>query len=382
MHPSVRDAFRTDLGAAQTAVQAGVVDDRARVAASHWNLWLDFCTKHSMDPWFRQGDDPVPYLQVFAARYRDGRLAPSGQSVRSSTVTNALRNIGQTYQSVGARDIRLDHRGKVDFRLSRMLRAYTKEDPPPSRVKPVPMQLVVQVVLTAYSPANFHDKALQTIADMTCIGFYFLMRPGEHTVTANNTPFKYADVEVFIGHTKLDWRTVPYPTLEAATHMRLTFTTQKNGVKGEIIAHGRSGHPRVCPVKATVRRLKYARMLNLPNTAPLCTYHTNTGNTKHVRSADITKALRTCLATLPPTSVDIRSSEIDARSLRAGGATALLNAGVDRNTIQLVGRWKSDAMLRYLHVSNLPVMQSFAMRMFNRGATDVPPGFHVPALPP
>jgi hypothetical protein len=39
---------------------------------------------------------------------------------------------------------------------------------------------------------------------------------------------------------------------------------------------------------------------------------------------------------------------ISARSMRPGGATALLCASVDADSIKLVGRWKSDSMLSHL----------------------------------
>ena len=55
--------------------------------------------------------------------------------------------------------------------------------------------------------------------------------------------------------------------------------------------------------------------------------------------------------------------EVSARSLRAGGATALLVGKVDPDIIQLIGRWRSDEMLRYLHLSAEPVMKDFARKM-------------------
>ena len=75
---------------------------------------------------------------------------------------------------------------------------------------------------------------------------------------------------------------------------------------------------------------------------------------------------------------DIKPSQVEARSLRAGGATAMLIAGIDSNTIQLIGRWKSDAMLRYLHVSANPAMRQYARLMFTQGAMAFNPGTTVP----
>ncbi len=121
--------FRADLRAVQETFRTGVVESTATAADKWWNTWMAFCRDHAVDPWFPDDIDPIPYLQVFGQRYRDGRLAPRGQPVRSDTVAKVLRYIGQGYLRVGARDIRLDNSGRVDFRLSRQLRSYTKADP-------------------------------------------------------------------------------------------------------------------------------------------------------------------------------------------------------------------------------------------------------------
>ena len=386
MHPQVRSEFTRDLGAAQAAVRAGVVDQRTRNANSHWLLWVDFCAECSVDPWFHDGQDPIPYLQVFAARYRDGRLAPRGQPVRSGTVSDALRSVGQAFQSVGARDIRLNPHGRLDFRLTRQLRSYSKQDPPPTRVKPVPIQVVQTMVHAAYMTPQ-QDAGFQAIADMACLGFFFLLRPGEHTFHRDNTPFTVSDVRLFVGNRRLDLLSSSAAEMAAATNVQLVFTTQKNGVRGEIIAHGRSGAPLVCPVAAVARRVCYLRGVGLPPTSPLCLFLDSDSNPRYVTSRLLTEALRAAVTLLGPANIDLQPHEIEARSLRAGGATALLCANIDSNTIQLIGRWKSDAMLRYLHVSALPVMNRYASHMYSGGnysflpyAIHPPPVF--PTLPP
>jgi hypothetical protein len=111
---------------------------------------------------------------VFAQRYRDGRLSPGKQPVRDSTVADAIRMVGQTYKQLGTRDFRLDKSiGQLDFRL----RVYEKQDPTPTRFKPTPIQLVKAVVDKAYKSTR-PSEAKQAIADMICIAFFFLLRPG------------------------------------------------------------------------------------------------------------------------------------------------------------------------------------------------------------
>jgi hypothetical protein len=55
------------------------------------------------------------------------------------------------------------------------------------------------------------------------------------------------------------------------------------------------------------------------------------------------------------------------RSLRASGAMALLCADVDLDHIRLLGRWRSDEMLRYLHVQAFPIVAPLAEQMVRHG---------------
>jgi hypothetical protein len=64
MHPLIRDEFTSDYGTVQTALRSGVFLSRTSKASHTWNLWLDFCTTHAIDPWFPHEADPIPYLQV------------------------------------------------------------------------------------------------------------------------------------------------------------------------------------------------------------------------------------------------------------------------------------------------------------------------------
>jgi hypothetical protein len=46
---------------------------------------------------------------------------------------------------------------------------------------------------------------------------------------------------------------------------------------------------------------------------------------------------------------------------------ALFCAGMDKTTIQLLGRWKSDELLRYLHAQAFPVIAHCAQLMLHHG---------------
>ena len=214
------------------------------------------------------------------------------------------------------------------------------------------------------------SPALLAAVDMLIIGFYFLMRPGEHCYTTSadtSHPFLFRDVELYCGNTCLDHASASHYTLQTATFVKLTFTTQKNGVRGERIGHARSGHRQFCPVAAIIRRIWHHRTYGSPTHTPLhCFYNTFGGVPHNTASSTITQLLRDSCAAVGE-SLGLLPAEIDARSLRSSGAMSLLCARVDTDWIKLLGRWKSDAMIRYLHVQAAPAMQNFASKMLDGG---------------
>ena len=65
--------------------------------------------------------------------------------------------------------------------------------------------------------------------------------------------------------------------------------------------------------------------------------------------------------------VGFTPENFSARSMRAGGAMAFLMARVDTDKIRLVGRWRSDKMLRYLHTTAQTFTEGLVARMVQHG---------------
>ena len=365
--------FCRDLRTAQEVATAGIVPSRSAASTQHWNRWSEFCHALHVDPYLTDIQDPIALLQVYGQRYRTGVLAPHGRPVRSRTVEDSWRAIGQTLAMLGSPDPRQNQHGDIDFRLQRQLRGYARTDAPPNRVKPVPIEVIRHLLAVAFQQ---HDPPAQAIADMICLAYFFLLRPGEYTGNpSNTTPFTLADVQCYIGQQRLTAPMLTIQHLSRLTFVTLTFTSQKNGVRGEVIGLGRSGDPILCPVMALSRRLQHLLEHQAPPTTPLATYYTPAATP--VTPTMITTALRTSTTALGPT-LGFLPSDISARSLRAAGAMALLCAQVDTDVIRLLGRWRSDEMLRYLHVQAEPVMRNFARFMLHGGSYQLHPNQHVP----
>ena len=86
--------------------------------------------------------------------------------------------------------------------------------------------------------------------------------------------------------------------------------------------------------------------------------------TDSVTQALITKTLRDAVHLIGK-DLGFLPGEVLSRSLRAASAMALLVSKVDTDIICLLGRWRSDEMLQYLHLSAKPLMKNFAARMLH-----------------
>jgi hypothetical protein len=146
--PELEDEFRRDIRFAEEAINSEVVPSRSATSRKDWAFWTTFCVSLHHDSLLVHVADKVKFLQVFAHRVYIGTLARNAgnKPVRSRTVEDYLRSVSQGFTSVGA----LDSRHQVgtilnDFRLYRQLRCYSKQDPPPSRVKPLPFGVLHNV---------------------------------------------------------------------------------------------------------------------------------------------------------------------------------------------------------------------------------------------
>jgi hypothetical protein len=162
----------------------------------HWTIWTAFLEHLQIgDPYLVDYEDPVPPLQVFAECLRTGEIAPSGDTLRFHWVEDYVRSIGKEIANLGTLDPRLMANGKVELHLKNQLQDYSRLDPPPERVKPIPMPLVAAAVQDAYTTL---DPLLCATGDCGVIGLFFLLRPGEHVHSVNDSdtsPFRLQDVE-------------------------------------------------------------------------------------------------------------------------------------------------------------------------------------------
>ena len=386
--PLAQDQFDLDLSSALSLANKSTTGKTQRANSQIFDTWVTFCHHHGQQPTLStipSQEDKICYLLVFAHRYRTG--GQTGKGVRAGTVDKALLAVGKGIADLGFPDPRKPHVGSD--RNHPLLQAYLKrltdEDDPTSRTYPVNTTIIRE--LPAVLDTG-HDKFGSTnihVIDLIIVAFFWLLRPAEYlestTEEGRSQAFRFCDIQLTIDGTIYSAPSAPLNDLNSinrVTHAHLTFTDQKNAVRGELIGHSTTNDPFFCPVKALARIARHLRINHAPHDTPIHRHYNS--NPLHrgwynTKSTFVTNALRHAADSLQ-TTTGIEPHLLSARSLRPGGATALLCADIDSDHIKLLGRWKSDAMLRYLRIQAATQRGNYAQRMLDHGDYTFAPGVH------
>jgi hypothetical protein len=352
-----RRCLEAELRTVTADVATGVSTKRNTAADTAWKQWEQFCSSFPTPlPFDLRGiKDPIPWLLLFQNRWRDGRLAPKGQPVVARTAEDGTRQVGQRFAILGTSDPRLNQHGKLDLRLQRQIAGWKKRNPPTQRRNPVPRSVLVAATTASWAASTPKNLA---ISDLMWLGFYFLLRPSEYLRTSNEDqrPFLLQDVHFRVQARHYTATTIPLHLLNDATTVGLHFSLQKNGISGETIWLGRAREPHACPVQAAARRVRHLRENAAEAHIPLHTFYDDAGRARAITDKNLTALLR-LHATAQGLDVDVSIG-----GLRATGATALLNSGTSVTLIKLIGRWRSDEVMRYLHTQST-VSEPLAGRM-------------------
>ena len=380
--PEQRVLFGADLGIGYEAGRSKVIPKGQTSKENFWQLWVLFCASFGYKPLLEgYPNDPIDFFIVFAIRYRRGDIGKSQQGrpllsgahpVRLGTVQAALQAVGERFAELGLQDPRIRGETRIAPRLAGIYRFFGNEDPPASRLWPATLAILREMHRQLQSHKD--QSYARAIMDLCVLGFFFLCRPGEYAVSSSSdmgrsSPFRLEDVAFSTNdRRRCVASTCPLNDVRSASFVSLTFTDQKNAVKGEAIGHHTNRDPIFDPVVAVGRRVLELRDNNAPPSTPLHTYYpSGGGRTRNITTLGITWHLRDAAAAIQQ-QTGIPPDRLQAYSLRSGGATAMLVANIATDKIQLIGRWKSDAVFRYLRVQAAETSQHLSTAMLTHGS--------------
>ena len=315
---------------------------------------------------------------MFCLRFH--RTGQKGKSVRAGSVTDALLAVGAGITDLGQPDPRKEVQGsnRLHPLLSSFLKGLRDHEDPSKRSYPVNITILRHMWTVLWTNHPTAGAANRHVCNLSIVAFYWLLRPAEYTPSTGqgrSQAFRFCDVVFTVGDVV---RLATHPSLNdvhesSVTSAALTFTDQKNGVRGEQVAQRANSDKLMCPVKALFRLTQHLRDHNAPATTPLYTYYDNANQARNVTARFVTNGLRHSAQSLQR-STGIDWELLSARSLRPGGATALMCSNTDPTWIQLLGRWKSDAMLRYLRIQAHVNAAHFSQKMLDHGSFTFAPG--------
>jgi hypothetical protein len=372
---AIKDAFYADIVTVATARAESVVESTRSAQASCWTHWENFCRELRIDSHLIGVQGAEVYLQVFLVRVRRGDLNRAHATTRAGTVAKYLCAISKEIIRMVDSPSRTSAIAPKSYHASikEMLKAFTRKDPPPNRVWPVNATIVTELYRMA-APQGFTPNQWRRIQDMCVIGFFFMLRPGEYASTTTKepqtVPFRLEHA-YFLREHELH---IVNPTIASCNDSTIHFCglrldDQKNRSKGESITHEATNKP-ICPVRSLKRIAHEIITNNGTSKTPLYQYYETAGPGAGtfctLTSKHLTAALRLAAAKCQHIT-GIPPDKITARSLRAGGATALLCAKIDKEIVKLLGHWRGDSVDVYLRTSTHTVTRGFSTKMLEHG---------------
>ncbi len=171
---------------------------------------------------------------------------------------------------------------------------------------------------------TFNQKMLWAAA---CMGFFGFLRAGEFTVPSGAS-FDPADCLTF-ADVAVNSHTAPSLV---RVHLKQSKTDPFR--QGVDVFLGRTGRD-LCPVSAILSFM----VARGSTPGPLFVFQSGAPLTRQLLVAKLRSALR---------SKGIDQSKYCGHSFRIGAATAAAAAGIEDSSIQMLGRWQSQAFLRYI----------------------------------
>ena len=248
--------------------------------------------------------------------------------------------------------------------MEQTYRGYKNLDPGVKQQKAAPISILREVHNSAVGPLGI------AIAQLTCLAFFFAMRSCEYSKTTANESSKRTkiirikNVRFFHHH-----RVLPHSSLllAQADYVNITFEFQKNEERNESVGMYRvKKELYLCPVALAAKIVQRVRSYpgsDDPEKRKINQFMTPDGKWKEITSASIRGKLRAAARVIGEATLGFKPEDIGTHSLRSGAAMALYLAKVPTLTIMIIGRWKSDAFLRYIRKQVAQFSQNLSTQM-------------------
>jgi hypothetical protein len=228
-----------------------------------------------------------------------------------------------------------------------------------------------------YRELHRQEKLLQgpsldsTVAWLQTIAYFWCMRSCEYSDVQGERRTKLLCVRNirFFDTANKDLST-NLDRLTDATTVSITFEFQKKDIRHETISHQKTFDNiydgEMCPVRAAAEIIKRLHSYNIPREEIMNTpinYIEIDGKGYTIPSSTILIKIRRAVANLGHEKLGFHPEEVGTHSNRLGGAMGMFLAGTPVYTIMLMGRWSSNAIMRYIRKQVLSLSHGIAAKM-------------------
>ncbi len=324
-----------------------------------WYRWTEYCKIICNEHYLFLQDLPPRFrtrlFGAFAATLRRRQFSkPDERPLGASTVEEAVAKLGQIFRTnVGYNPAHGELDGGMHPILSRQFKGMKNNDPGEKQQKALPVCVYRKI----------HDQAIKssssvqdiTIAWLQVVAFFFCMRSCEYSDVTGERRTKtvcFRNIRFFKNKKEIPHHS---PQIFTATSVSITFEWQKRDIRDDKIIHQRSndkvGNKIMCPVRACAKLVSNVYRSKISRTKiPDMKINSviSKGKVFTIPSSMVLDRIRTAVRLLVKDSLGFTEDEVGTHSNRSGGAMGMYLAGTPVYTIMLLGRWSSDAFMRYI----------------------------------
>ena len=271
-----------------------------------------------------------------------------------------MDNVAATFRNAGRLDPSKDANGGDPIFLRRLRRGFSNADPSTKQQKAITPSLLRHMASRAKTPE-------QIAASRLAIGaFFFAMRSCEYSEVSGPRRTKLLQVKDF--RFIKNRRIIQFAdmSLQTADTVSITFTFQKNDERDDTVTMHSTTDSLLNPVRIWAMIIQDILLLPGSSTSSsINTYKNILGNLDVINSSAVLKSLRSAAAFIGFDILGCHPDDIGTHSLRSGGAMAMCLNDIPVYTIMLIGRWLSDAFMRYIRKQVQQFSRGIAQKMIN-----------------
>ena len=353
------------LSAGWREYKSGVTKDTQSKQLMHFEKWRSYTKDVGIrDVWLRsfcQADKNL-ILSGFAHKIRTncyGKVQVK-KTLMGDTVVATLNSISTTFRENAFLNPQRDDNNEKSIILQRQIRGYRNLDPPPNSQVCLPLSAFQAIYNDDSTPLQ---KAL---GELTGGALFFACRSCEYSKVNNSESRKTKILRLRNIQFYSDFKEIKNKnSFHQADIVRITFESQKTEVKNQpIIQHRTSSE--FCPVKIWAA-LK-TRILSYPRTtenSKVNLFLNNKNKLVEITSEEIRKNLRRYILSIDPFQRLYNLAKVGTHSIRSSTAMILHCAGVDTYIIKLIGRWASEAFMKYIRHQLVAFSRDISTLMVN-----------------